>query len=130
MNLIKKVSIFVIVSLLLLFNLASSLVYAANPAKQAIQCGANQAAGEACTTTPSTDQGLNNTIRNIINVLSAIVGVVAVIMIIVGGFRYITSGGDSAQIASAKNTLLYALIGLVIAALAQVIVRFVLTKVT
>jgi hypothetical protein len=59
-----------------------------------------------------------------------IVGVAAVIMIIIGGFRYITSSGDSASVNSAKNTILYAIIGLVIVALAQVIVRFVLNQVS
>lgn len=72
---------------------------------------------------------LNNLIRYIINTLSAIVGVVAVIMIIIGGFRYITSGGTDTSVASAKNTILYAIIGLIIVALAQILVRFVLNKI-
>ena len=59
-----------------------------------------------------------------------IVGVVAVIMIIVGGLKYITSGGDSGNISGAKNTILYAVIGLIFVALAQVIVRFVLARST
>jgi hypothetical protein len=58
-----------------------------------------------------------------------LVGVVAVIMFIVGGFRYITSAGDSSKVSSAKNTLVYAIIGLVVVALAQAIVLFVLNKV-
>ena len=57
-----------------------------------------------------------------------IVGVVAVIMIIIGGLKYITSSGDSNNVSSAKNTILYAIIGLVVVVLAQVIVRFVVTK--
>jgi hypothetical protein len=76
------------------------------------------------------DNGLQGIIQTVVNILSIIVGVVAVIMIIVGGFRYITSGGKAERITGAKNTILYALIGLIIVALAQVIVRFVLTKVT
>lgn len=68
----------------------------------------------------------NNLLKKAVNIISAIVGVVAVIMIIVGGFKYITSGGDQQKIASAKSTLLYAIIGLVIVALAQVIVHFVI----
>jgi len=73
---------------------------------------------------------INNIIHLIINTLSAVVGVVAVIMIVVGGFRYITSGGADTSVSSAKNTILYAIIGLVIVALAQFIVRFVLGKIT
>lgn len=88
--------------------------------------------GASCTNT-NTDQGatnINNIIKTIINIFSLIVGIVAVIMIIVGGFRYITSGGDSGNVSSAKNTIIYAIIGLVIVALAQFIVQFVLNKVT
>jgi hypothetical protein len=74
--------------------------------------------------------GLTGTIKNVVNVLSVIVGVVAVIMIVIGGFRYVTSGGKQESVTAAKNTILYALVGLVIVALAQVIVRFVLTRTT
>jgi len=73
---------------------------------------------------------INDIIHTIVNLLSAIVGVVAVIMIIVGGFRYITSGGNDTSVTSAKNTILYAIIGLVVVALAQIIVRFTLSKLT
>ena len=72
---------------------------------------------------------VNNLIRQIINIFSVIVGIVAVIMIIYGGLKYITSGGDSGRLTSAKHTILYAFIGLIIVALAQFFVRFVLTKV-
>jgi len=66
----------------------------------------------------------------IINVFSWIIGAVSVIMIIYGGFRYITSGGDSNGVTAAKNTILYAIIGLVIVALSQLIVRFILGRLT
>lgn len=68
------------------------------------------------------------TLEKIINFISIIVGVVAVIMIIFGGFKYITSGGTSEKVTSAKNTILYGLIGLIIVALAQLIVKFVLNQ--
>jgi hypothetical protein len=64
-----------------------------------------------------------------LRLFSVVVGVIAVIMVIIAGVKYITSQGESAAVASAKNTLLYAIIGLVIVALAQIIVRFVLRKV-
>ncbi len=73
---------------------------------------------------------INNIIHTIVNLLSAIVGIVAVIMIIVGGLRYITSGGNDTSVTGAKNTILYAIIGLVVVALAQIIVRFTLSKLT
>lgn len=82
--------------------------------------------GQGCDSTdgPSVD----STIKLAINLLSLIVGVAAVIMVIVGGFKYVISSGDSNNINSAKNTILYALVGLVIVALAQIIVIFVLNK--
>lgn len=71
---------------------------------------------------------VNKVLTSVINILSAIIGVVAVIMIILSGLKYITSGGDGQKVASAKNTLVYSLVGLVIVALAQLIVHFVLGK--
>ncbi len=76
------------------------------------------------------DEKVNKIITLVINIFSLIVGVIAVIMIIVGGLKYITSSGDSGNVTGAKNTILYAIVGLVIVALAQIIVRFVLNKVT
>ena len=73
---------------------------------------------------------VNNIITTTINIFSLVVGVVSVIMIIIGGLKYITSSGDSGNVTGAKNTILYAIIGLVVVVLAQVIVRFVLGKVT
>jgi cytochrome bd-type quinol oxidase subunit 2 len=109
------------------FAVAAPAAYAVS-AKDALKCGANAAAGEDCSAEPKGN--LNSTVITIINILSALVGVVAVIMIIVSGLRYITSGGATDKITSAKNGLLYAVIGLVLVALAQVIVRFVLHQVT
>lgn len=68
-------------------------------------------------------------VKLIINIISMIAGVVAVIMILISGFKYITSNGDSSSIKSAKDTLLYAVIGIVIVALSQTIVRFVIGKI-
>ena len=94
--------------------------------------GANLNVDSSCSqgiTNEDASGRINNLIADIINLFSLVVGVVSVIMIIVGGFRYIVSGGDSANVSSAKNTILYAIIGLVIVALAQTIVRFVLRQV-
>lgn len=77
-----------------------------------------------------TENKVNRLITNVINIFSVIVGIVAVIMIIIGGFRYIVSGGDSGNVTSAKNTILYAIIGLVIVAFAQFVVKFILGKIT
>jgi hypothetical protein len=82
-----------------------------------------------CTTDPHGSTNLNSVIKTIVNILSWVVGIVAVIMIIIAGFRYVTAGGDSSNVASAKNTLIYAIVGLVVAASAQIIVHFVLNQV-
>lgn len=74
--------------------------------------------------------GIGKLIRTIINVLSVIIGAIAVIMIIIGGFRYIVSAGNAEQAKNARNTILYAIVGLVIVALAQIIVHFVLNNTT
>ncbi len=64
-------------------------------------------------------------VQNVITLLLWLIGIISVIMIIVGGIRYALSGGDSNSINGAKNTILYAVIGLVVAMLAYAIVGFV-----
>jgi len=76
----------------------------------------------------SATTGVGALITEVIDTFSWIVGGISVIMVIYGGFRYVTSGGNDSSISGAKNTIVYALIGLVIVALAQVIVHFVLSK--
>ena len=94
-----------------------------NTSKGQILRGAGET-GQDCT-----GAGVNNTVSEVIKILSTIVGVIAVIMVIVSGLKYVTSGGDSGSISSAKTTLIYALVGLAIAGLAQVLVRFVLKSI-
>lgn len=69
---------------------------------------------------------VTSTVATFVEILSIVAGIVAVIMIIISGLRYITSGGDSSKVAAAKSSLIYALVGLAVAALAQLLVRFVL----
>ena len=100
------------------------------PQQGLCQGGQLQIGGEC---NPADDRGagsaLNRILKLVINIFSLVVGVISVIMIIVGGLKYITSGGDTGNIQGAKNTILYAVIGLVVVALAQIIVRFVLNRV-
>ena len=104
----------------LIMSVSPSLVLA--DTKGTIQGGINEANGG----TQPDNGDLSDTVKTVVNILSVAAGIVAVIMIIIGGFRYVTSGGKQESVASAKNTILYAIIGLVVVALAQVIVRFVL----
>ncbi len=71
---------------------------------------------------------LKGAVRTTINILSYVLGVIAVIMIIIGGLRFVTSGGNQQSVSSAKTTIAYALLGLVVAALAQVLVHWVLNS--
>lgn len=80
-------------------------------------------------TSVNAEDTVSTLVEDVITIFSWIVGVASVLMIMVGGFKYITSQGDSNSINSAKNTILYAIIGLVIVAFAQVIVRFVINKI-
>lgn len=73
---------------------------------------------------------LSTTLTNLLNLVTAVVGIIAVIMIIISGIRFLTSNGDSGQITSARNTFIYALVGLVLVAFAQIIVKLVLSRIS
>lgn len=70
--------------------------------------------------------GTGSIFTTIVNILLFIIGAISVIMLIFGGIRYTTSGGDSGAVTSAKNTIMYAIIGLVVAFLAFAVVNWVL----
>ena len=71
---------------------------------------------------------INSPIQNIIGLMLFAIGTISVIMIIVGGIRYVISNGEAARIKSAKDTILYAVIGLIVSLLAYAIVNFVLNQ--
>lgn len=87
---------------------------------------------DPCTLNPGMCTGkktdVNDIFKTIVNVLLFIVGVIAVIMIIVSGVRYTASAGNANSVAAAKNTLLYSIIGLVVAIFAYAIVNFIVFK--
>jgi len=97
--------------------------------------GAADASGPGATVGCDPNGGLNSNsstavgtlAQTIVNIFSVVVGAASIIMIIYSGFRYITSGGSSERIGNAKTTLIYAIIGLVVVALAQILVHFVLS---
>lgn len=74
--------------------------------------------------------GNNGIFQTITNVLLFIIGAISVIMLIIGGVRYVVSGGDQAAVTAAKNTILYAVVGIVVAILAYALVNFVITSFT
>jgi uncharacterized membrane protein len=77
---------------------------------------------------PTTVEGEGGVFQTITNVLLFIIGAISVIMLIIGGIRYVVSGGDSSAVTSAKNTILYAIVGIIVALLAYALVNFVLTS--
>ena len=81
-----------------------------------------------CDQCPENLFGDNGIFKQITNVVLYIVGVIAVIMLIIGGIKYVVSGGDAKKVTDAKNTVLYAIIGLIISFLAFAIVNFVITS--
>ena len=81
-----------------------------------------------CTDCPEDLFGDAGIFKTITNTVLYIVGVIAVIMLIIGGIKYVVSGGDAKKVTDAKNTVLYAIIGLIIAFLAFAIVNFVITS--
>lgn len=72
--------------------------------------------------------GQGGIFRTITNVMLFLIGAISVIMLIIGGIRYVVSGGDSTAVQNAKNTILYAIVGVVVAILAYAVVNFVITS--
>lgn len=100
-----------------------------NQINSGVTCGTQLQFNSNCgAQATNTSNSITHLLTIVINIFSLIVGVVAVIMIIIGGFKYITSGGESSNVSGAKNTIIYAIVGLVIVVLAQVIVHFVLNR--
>jgi len=93
-----------------------------------ISSGVESATNESpnCLGGSSVTSSVESLAKKVVELFSVVVGIISVIMIIYAGFRYITSGGESGSVSNAKNTLIYAIIGLVIVVLAQLIVHFVL----
>lgn len=97
----------------------------ANTSALTLQEGAEAAKCDGC---PSELFGDTGIFRQVTNVILYIVGIIAVIMLIIGGIKYVVSGGDAKKVTDAKNTVLYAIIGLVVCFLAFAIVNFVIAS--
>lgn len=123
----KTVAVVVAALLTVVMPLAAPLSVSA-ASKDAACTGLGEVLGDACGT-GSGEEEINSTIVDVINILSIVVGIISVIMIIVAGIKYITASGDPGSIKSARNTIIYALVGIAIVALAQTIVKFVIANV-
>jgi len=95
-------------------------------------CGSDvtgSGSGSAKTICGAKDQDkVQDIVKTVINTIIFVLGMIAVIMIVIGGVRYTTSNGDSSSVKAAKDTILYAVVGLVVAILAYAIVNFVLGR--
>lgn len=82
------------------------------------------------TQTPSNNSiyGPNSILASVVKLLSILIGVISIIMIIIGGLRYVTSNGDPNSTNGARNTIIYALVGLVVAVSGQALIAFVINK--
>jgi hypothetical protein len=129
MQYIKRKLTITLALFLLLFTLGAQTLVPAG----AFACGSATGSstsqvlnGVDQTGTDCSGSGVVSAISAAISILSIIIGATAIIMILVSGLRYITAGGDSNKVSAAKTTLTYALVGVAIAALAQVLVHLVL----
>lgn len=102
--------------------LPGATAFACDVSNPSVSSGADCARGNGQPTQLVGDGGIFNRVTSI---LLFIVGALAVIMLIFGGIRYIVSGGDQANVTAAKNTILYAIIGIVVALLSYALVAFV-----
>ncbi len=129
----KKLSLLVL-PIAAMFSLLAAPVIATAQSKTAAQIACESAggswSGSGCVKSNPAEKGVDDTVRAAVSILSYIAGVASIVMVIVGGIKYVVSSGDSNAVGSAKNTITYALVGLVIAIMAQAMVRFVFTKST
>lgn len=117
-----------LVSLLAVFSLATAAL-AVEPASAVDvwqSCSGASANTAVC-------QGRGDSVwtllRNVINILLTIIGIVAVILIIVGAIRITTSNGDPKMVNSGRDTIIYSIVGLVVAMMAFAIVNWILSRI-
>ncbi len=112
---------------------AAGTLAIATPSAQALSvykaCGSDVDANSSVCKAANKDELIGGVLKNVINTLIFIIAIISVIVIIIGGIRFTTSGGDPGQAASARNTIIYAVVGLVVAIMSYAIVNFVLNHV-
>jgi len=108
-------------------SISTGAVAAATFLSMPVHAQVGEGIGATADAAGATSTDLPSVINSAINVLLFIVGVAAVVMLIVGGIRYIASGGDQTAVAGAKNTIIYSIVGIIVAVLAYAAVNFVFT---
>lgn len=123
---VKRIIQLATASLVMAFALVVPTVLSNGSTAYAVPSSVTQGINDTKPTGAKTD--LPTVLKSVTNILLFLIGAISVIIIIVGGLRYVTSAGDSNAVNGAKNTILYAVVGLVVAAIAYAIVNFVVTK--
>lgn len=121
MKKIAKIIVSIFITVATTLSLASGQVLA-----MTAQEGADAASAEGM---PAELVGADGVFTKFTSIALYVIGAISVIMLLWGGLRYIMSGGDSKKVTDAKNTVLYAIIGLIIAVLSYAIIHFVLTAI-
>lgn len=128
----KRVVLNVVAAIMMVFGLAS--IASISPA-HALTCANGEETQDITQceewkgSQVAKQSSLMSTLQTVVNVIVGVIGFVAVMMMIMGGISFVTSQGDAAKVTKARNTILYGVVGLVVALLAFAIVNFVLTSV-
>ena len=118
----------IIVSLALVMGVGAAALPVSNVAAINVFDKCSGAGSNAVCGAAAPDNNTSSMAKKIVNIMLTILGILAVIMIIFGGIRYVTSAGDASRVKSAKDTVMYSVVGLVVAILAYAIVNFVVTQ--
>jgi hypothetical protein len=127
-NFLKKAILSLMVFAAVLLPAASAFAY--NPFGKSVCPGGVTDSSAVCKSAggdPLTTK--NGLIWKVTIVIASVAGIVAVIVLVIGGIRFISSNGDAEQIKQAKNTIVYAIIGLAVIVLGQSIIMFVLSRI-
>lgn len=125
---IKKLVLSAIISILG-FSMVATLPTFADTDICSLDVSAEVKAAAGCSGTGVSVDTLPSVIVRILNAIILVAGLIAVVFVVIGGINYMTSSGDAAKIKKAKDTILYAIIGLVVCALAFAIVNFVINNI-
>lgn len=123
---IRKLFVFSIMVPLFILGMVSTSplansVFAADPPCSGLACAKEGATGSK----GSLNSNLIKTVSTVVNILLFLIGLIAVIVLVIAGFRFVTANGDTGAVTSAKNTIIYAIIGIVVAFSAYAISSFV-----
>jgi choline-glycine betaine transporter len=127
----RRLLVVAFAGMLLSFS-GTGLVYAQNPLDQACDTLEDQSVSTSCTPdgTKNPLTGADGLLAKIADVVAIIAGIAAVIMVLIGGFRYITANGDAQSATTARRTVLAAVIGLIVIVASWSIISFVLRRIS